>query len=110
MQIMLCGAGDIVPFLEDFKSQANLFEWRPICFLDGNLKYTNYQNYSENSVETVKRSDLVVFVINQDYGEITWQNEFNTANEEGITYIILCHSDTFKKYVDFNWSESETSQ
>lgn len=110
MQIMMCGAGDIAPFLEEFKSQVTLFEWRPICFLDGNLKYTNYHNYLENSVETVKRSDVVVFVINQDYGDITWQNEFHAANQEGITYIILCLSDTFKKYVDFNWSTEEQNE
>ncbi len=104
MQIMMCGSKDVESFLEPFQEQVYLIESQPISYLDGNLAYSNFQNWKENSIDTLKASDVAVFVVNQQYGKITWEEEFKVANQEGTNYIILCQQDTYNNYLNFNWA------
>lgn len=100
MNVMLCGAGDTSNILPFFESVSKDIGFQPLNFTDGSIKYHNYgaNRWEENSKLTVIHADLLIFVINSSFGNITWNIEFEEALSSGKNFIILCNSETFSLY------------
>lgn len=97
---MLCGAGDLTELLPPFREVANEMGFNPLNFTDGTIFYHNYgvNQWERNSKLTVKSSDVLVFVINEKFGEITWNTELDEAISNGKNFIVLCRDETYAKY------------
>lgn len=97
---MLCGAADVRDFQEDFKETVREFGGDPWSFLDGSIHHLNSAgaDYRANSEMSVRAADLCVFVINREYGEITWNVEMEEALRSGRPFLLLAHEETFKQY------------
>lgn len=100
INIMLCGAGDVNELLPPFKEVANEIGFNPLNYTDGTILYHNYgiNRWERNSRLTVNSSDILLFVINERYGQITWSTELDEANINGKNFIILCRDETYKNY------------
>ncbi|WP_029201476.1 hypothetical protein [Oribacterium sp. NK2B42] len=100
MRIMLCGSADTNQIYSSFAKVVEEFGAKPMSFLRGSHTYENSLVSSSvaNSKASVKDADVCVFVINQNYGSITWTVEFNEALRLGKPFIILCEEQTIKTY------------
>jgi hypothetical protein len=100
MKVMLCGASDLKTLLPMFEKVGNEMGFSPFNFLSGNISYHNYgQNrWEDNSRTTVNGVDILVFVIFDRHGEITWKTEYNEAVTNGKNFIIMCLKDTYENY------------
>ncbi len=97
---MLCGAGDVKELHPMFVETAKEMGFTPLNFTDGSIFYHNYgvNQWERNSKLTVRSSDILVFVINEKYGEITWNTELDEAIGNGKNFIVLCRDETYAKY------------
>jgi hypothetical protein len=111
MNIMLCGASDIEAYLEPFKEVVYLFEGIPHCFIDGTIRTNNFKDWTDNSEESVKKSDVILFLIHKNYGSITWGTEYRIAKQTGKPYLILCLDETYNSFLRIDGSiNSHTSE
>ncbi len=112
MNIMLCGASDIEEFLEPFKEIVYQFEGNPNCYIDGTIKYSNFKEWTDNSEESVRKSDIILFLIIKNFGEITWDIEYQMAKQIGKPFLIMCLDHTHNNYLslDSNFKNSEEFQ
>lgn len=100
MNAMLCGAADLQStILKDFVTVCIEMGLNPLSYLDGTIYYQNYGDsiWEKNSKTTIEHSHLIVFVIEEKYGEITWNVEFDSAHANGKNMLFLCKSDLFRK-------------
>jgi len=100
INVMLCGAGDLSELLPEFKAAAIEVGFNPLNFTNGTILYHNYgiNKWERNSRLTVKSSDVLVFVINERFGEITWNAELDEAIQNGKNFIVLCRDITYTSY------------
>lgn len=96
MKIMLCGAHDTSALLPIFKEVAIDFNFELLNYIDGTIYYHNYgyNRWEANSRLTVQRADILLFIINESYGKITWEIEYEEAIKEGKNFIVLCRQET----------------
>ena len=98
MNIMLCGTAELKLLLNSFIKVCEEVNCNPICFLDGSIKHSNDQNWKKNSTESVAASDILVFVILEKYGEITWKTEYKQGLKLGKKIIIFCEEHIWTTY------------
>ncbi len=100
MNIMLCGANDIKDILPFFNEVSKEIGFQALNFINGDVMYHNYgeDKWVRNSKLTVHNADVLVFVINSKYGELTWNTEFETALQSGKNFIVLCNTETYQFY------------
>lgn len=55
----------------------------------------NHANNFDSSRTMIERADLVVFVVKESYGQITWQYEIVTAKEKDVPVLFLLHEEIF---------------
>jgi len=100
--VMFCGAADTKLYLDvyfDVCRSLNL--QKPVNFIDGSFYFDQFGGpnaFQLNSERTIDASDILVFLIKEDYGTITWEVEFEYAIERGKNFIILCHQQTYDRY------------
>jgi len=101
IKIMLCGASDlkstILGFFQDVTGEIGLI---PLNYLDGSIYYTNYGHspWVKNSKMNVQTADIIVFVIQEKYGRITWDIEFEEAYNTGKNFIFFCNQEIYSLY------------
>lgn len=103
MNVMLCGATDIEDIvLDGFNSVSRDIGFQALNFINGDITYHNYgeNKWERNSKLTVHNADLLVFVINEQYGNITWNTEFEETLSNGKNFIVLCFHKTYQRYRD----------
>ena len=98
MNIMLCGASDMKVISGQFTDIVNKFGFSPLCFIDGTIHYNNYTTWQENSELSVQNADILVYVILERHGKLTWNTEFTTAKNLGKPFIIFCLEETYSFY------------
>jgi hypothetical protein len=101
LQIMLCGASDTANVREDFVKVVTEFGGQPWHYLSGHIVHLNSvgASWRDNSVSTVQHADLCVFVIVENYGEITWKTELHEAMISGKPFLVLCLDRTYQTYL-----------
>lgn len=69
-------------------------------FMSGNINYHNYgqSRWVQNSIATVNDVDILVFVISESHGAITWRTEYTEAASKGKNFIVLCLRETYEHY------------
>lgn len=100
-EIMLCGAHDVENIAPSFYSVVADFGATPWCYLNGKILHKNSvtSSWTENSRATVRQADVCVFVVLQQYGEITWTDELDEALNQGKPFIVLALESA---YIRFN--------
>ncbi|MFI5501554.1 hypothetical protein ACIA5E_21030 [Nocardia asteroides] len=87
MRVMLCGASDTDDVRDQFAEVITGFGGEPLHFLSGSIQYLNSADasWSKNSEITIRAADLCVFVIVEDFGEITWGTELRSLSSPSPT-------------------------
>ncbi len=100
INIMLCGAEDTDIIKDPFVNVVTGFGGNALSYLLGNIEYenTSQASFTKNSIDTVKKANLCVFVIIDTVGKITWNTELISAVREGKPFIVLCESKLYTKY------------
>ncbi len=100
--VMFCGAADTKSYLNVyFNVCRSLNLQKPVNFINGSFHFNQFGGpnaYELNSERTIDASDILIFVIKEDYGTITWDVEFEYAVQQGKNFIILCHQQTYDRY------------
>ncbi|GAB3810414.1 hypothetical protein GCM10027605_48500 [Micromonospora zhanjiangensis] len=98
---MLCGASDTANVRENFVKVVTDFGGQPWHYLAGHVLHLNSAGASwrDNSISTVQQADLCVFVIVENYGEITWKTELHEALVSGKPFVVLCLDRTYQTYL-----------
>jgi len=101
MKIMLCGASDLHDILPLFKDVASKMGFQPLNYLSGEIYYHQYgeDKWTSNSILTIENADILIFVINSNYGNITWKDELPKTIEEGKNFLIFCRRETYDLYL-----------
>jgi hypothetical protein len=101
LDIMLCGASDIIQVQSEFDTVVQGFGARPWHFVSGQISHDNSltSSWVKNSSATVRNMHVCVFVVVERIGEITWDTEFREALNNGKAVRILCREDTYGDYV-----------
>lgn len=98
---MLCGASDTELVAEDFRAVVRAFGGESWYFQDGDIVYFNSirATWEENSVASVAKADLCVFVIvDQIGGGIAWDDELGTALASGKPFLFFCRREILSRY------------
>ena len=103
MKFMLCGASDTDDIKSSFDKVTREFGASSMSFLSVTHYHENaLTSTSEaNSIASIDDADICVFVINREYGHITWEVEFKHAIREGKPFIILCKGTTRDRYYTY---------
>ncbi|TDO20230.1 hypothetical protein [Pedobacter duraquae] len=100
--VMFCGAADTQCYLEDyFNACRSLNLQKPVTFINGIFFFDQFggpKAHKFSSQLTIDASDLIIFVIKSTYADITWEEEFEYASEQGKNLIILCYQPTYDVY------------
>ncbi len=99
---MLCGASDMQYISGQFIDLVKKFGFSPLCFINGSIHYSNYNSWEKNSILTVSNADILVYVILEKHGEITWNTEFSHAKNLGKPFIIFCLDKTYSFYINLS--------
>ena len=99
---MFCGAADTQCYLKDYYNACqSLNLQKPVTFINGVFFFDQFggaKAHKFSSQLTIDASDLIIFVIRNTYAELTWEEEFEYANEQGKNVIILCYQPTIDAY------------
>jgi hypothetical protein len=97
---MLCGAADTRNVLEHFERVVRDVGGQPMTYLQGAITYSNAvgARFEANSRASVLDADICVFVVVEDYGDLTWRTELDTALQAGTPFLVLCLDATYAKY------------
>lgn len=100
MKVMMCGAADVKPLLNDFISVLSGFGADHSSYIDASHYHEDTLTGSSirNSRISVKEADLCVFVIMQKVGAITWNEEMDEAWWAGKPIIVMCRQDTYEAF------------
>lgn len=100
LQVMLCGAHDVREISPIFRSVVRGFGGEPWFYQDGKIRHVNSltSRWSENSRTTVSQADVCVFVILEEYGEITWNDELDEALSGGKPFVVLALESAWSRY------------
>jgi hypothetical protein len=103
---MFCGASDTRSYAEIFFAVCSeLGLSTPVHFINGEFNTDNYrgpEGFELNSELSVDNSDILIFVVNQQYGKITWETEFEYARKKGKSFLIFCESSLYQRYIQQN--------
>jgi hypothetical protein len=82
---MLYGAGDTSLISDDFKKLVTAMRGDPWHYQSGTISYLNHPraDFRRNSARTVAEADVLVFVILERFGEISWDTELREAVGRG---------------------------
>lgn len=82
---MLCGAGDTSLISDDFKKLVTTMGGDPWHYQSGTISYLNHPraNFRRNSARTVAEADVLVLVLLERFGEISWDTELREAVGRG---------------------------
>jgi hypothetical protein len=100
LKMMLCGASDTSDVSVAFAEVTAELGGETRHYLSGQILYRNYARakWDVNSRSTVSDSDVCVFVILHQAGEITWNDELDEALKSGKPFVILCLESTYAEY------------
>lgn len=113
MKVMMCGAADVKPLLNEFISALSEFGADHSSYIDATHHHEDTLTGSSvrNSRMSVKEADLCVFVIVQKVGTITWNEEMDEAWWAGKPIIVMCRQDTYDAFDryrnDSSWPEKD---
>jgi|GEM_PF-1043441 len=114
LKVLLCGATDIKYYAKSFDRVIKEMGCDPAHFLNATAEKDNYSKWEDNSRVSVVNSDVIIYLIVEKYGEITWNTEFITAKANGKPFILLCAYDTYTAYYtlgrDYRFPELETDE
>lgn len=101
LEVMLCGAADTHAVAGQFAEVVLEFGGDPWHYQSGRVLHINsgHANWVANSRATVQKADLCVFVVMEQYGDITWSVELETALSMGKPFLIFCLRETYRKYI-----------
>lgn len=104
LEVMICGAEDTKIVARQFAEVVREFGGDPWHYLSGRVAHLNSANASweANSRRTVRKASLCVFVILEQYGEITWSVELNEALGAGKPFLLFCLGETYQRYLTLN--------
>lgn len=99
---MLCGAGDTSLISDDFKKLVTAMGGDPWHYQSGTISYLNHPraDFRRNSARTVAEADVLVFVILERFGEISWDTELREAVGRGKAILILCLQTTYQTFLE----------
>ncbi len=100
MKILLCGAADVKRVLPQFNDLMTQMSYESRDYIDGTLGATNSNDWGENSMEAVESANIIVFILIEQAGEITWGIEYQTAFNIGKPYILLCERQLAEHYFE----------
>ncbi|MBY8869353.1 hypothetical protein [Streptomyces sennicomposti] len=97
LKVMLCGAADTNRVLAEFTDVVSGFGGTPLHYQSGRILHMNAagSNWRTNSQMTVDEATLCVFVIVEEFGEITWTTELKQARAEGKPFLLFCLDATY---------------
>ena len=100
LQIMLCGAHDVGELSDVFTTVVQDFGAEPWFYQEGRIQHINSRTsrWTENSRATVGRVDVCVFVMLDQYGDITWNHELQEALNLGKPFVILALESAWMRY------------
>jgi len=100
LQIMLCGAHDVVELSTEFSDVVQNFGAEPWFYQQGKIHHINSRTsrWTENSRATVSKVDVCVFVMLDRYGHITWTHELDEALDLGKPFVILALESAWMRY------------
>ncbi len=100
VQIMLCGAADVRHYWVPFSQTVRAIGGEPRYFRHGGLDFLNIAgaSFTANSETSVDAADLCVFVINGEYGTITWDVELERVVSAGKPFLLLALEETLGDY------------
>lgn len=100
LQIMLCGAHDVGEVSRAFSEVVRDFGAEPWFYQEGKILHINSSTstWVQNSIATVDRVDVCVFVVLNQYGDITWNRELRRALEVGKPFIVLALQSALTRY------------
>jgi hypothetical protein len=106
LEVMICGADDTKIVEGHFDDVVREFGGEPWHYRKGRVVHVNSANasWNFNSRATVRKADLCVFVVLEQYGEITWTVELDEALAAGKPFLLFCLRDTYQKYLTLNRS------
>lgn len=99
---VLCGAGDTSLISDDFKKLVTAIGGDPWHYQSGTISYLNHPHadFRRNSARTVAEADVLVFVILERFGEISWDTELREAVGRGKAILILCLQTTYQTFLE----------
>lgn len=99
MNVALCSAADVLESkLELFKDVVNELGLNTVVFVDPVKGQNNYDNDIEASIKIIELAHIVVFVLIETSGEITWNTEFIETLNSGKPFILLVHNQLQEDY------------
>lgn len=101
LQIMLCGAEDTRRVRDQFFEVVRDYGGDPWHYSEGGILHVNSMSsgWAKNSRLSVRSADLLVFVIVESYGTITWRSEFQQAMRDGKPFLVLSLDSTYERYL-----------
>ena len=94
LRIMMCGSADAERLTETFDRIVREMGCRPINYFDpSTFEFDDYGTSENNSRKAVTISDILVYIISDKIGHITWNVEFVEARRQGKPFILLCYKD-----------------
>lgn len=109
MDIMLCGANDVREISDGFIKTVMDMGAAPWFYQLGTIFHINSStsSWASNSRASVAKADVCVFVMLEEYGEITWSQELQQALDLGKPFLVMAHEDKFMRYMNLSHSLSD---
>lgn len=100
LQIMLCGAHDVRNVSKPFAKVAAEFGAHSWFYREGDIFHINSgtARFVQNSLASVERADICVFVMLDSYGPTTWDHELQKALDSGKPFVVLALSSAWARY------------
>lgn len=99
MKVLLCGASDLEGDIRDlFDEIVGSMRFEPHHYDRLNPGTDNHMGWPANSITAVRNCEIIVFVIKEKNGDITWQHEYYEAIKQGKSIIILVDGNLFDRY------------
>lgn len=109
LQIMLCGAHDASDISDAFSEVTRDFGGEPWHYADGTIRHINSvtSSWVHNSRATVRDADLCVFVIVEQWGDITWNHELDEALAGGKPFVVMALEKTWTRVMNLRHGVSD---
>lgn len=91
MEVLLCGANDLGKTIAPlFNKAIRKMGFVATNYFNSYFATSNHNTWRENSILAVLNADIVVYVIDEKFGDITWDTEYLTAINSGKPLVIMC--------------------
>lgn len=96
-RVMICGAADTRRHRQTAAAVLRRIGADPTDYVTpGAAPITDgLANNIRSSMAAVKRADLIVFIVQEQYGHITWQHELAGAINQDIPILVFVHRDAY---------------